>query len=829
MGFYGTFLKTTDGGSTWYNFSVPSSDWLVDVFFLSVNEGFVSETNGNIYKTIDGGQNWTSQVTGTNQNIMSLFFLDSNNGWYGGLSGKIGFTDHGGDMCTTHANFTVSGSCPGTISMTNASTGNFLTGGPDYAWSWEGTQWSSDVDPSYGPVAAGTYDILLEVTDGNCSDDTTVTWTVNQIDTTLTTDEFCEGDTYNFFGTPLTAPGVYYYTTNSLVTGCDSVTELTLSMNMIDTTVIADEFCEASVYVFYGTDLTAPGTYYHTLTSSLTTCDSVIQLDLTMNLIDTVVVAEEFCQGSTFTWNSSDYTTPGTYYYTTTSLVTDCDSVVQLDLIENPVYLIQETQEICDGDSYTWPVNGNVYDTAGTYTETFTSVLTECDSIHELELIVHPTYDFTTTESICAGDSVEWRGSWYDATGIYTDSYTTANIGCDSIYTLDLTVNALPQQVVVLSNPSNGILETGNTGEINLSTSYTGTDYWVTMGAANFTGLIAGNGTGLNLGTNYPAGTFDIWSNNEYGCELLQGSVTFVEDNGNNNLTANITFGTPATNFPSGEAVVSLYKLTTDIELNEVIILEQQQTLGSNGQVVFEDIEPGDYYLGSSLVNPDNYNVAEHVYYQTAITHEEAISIPMTESTLFVADLHHPQLADDEGSNSGGGIVGEGGSKSDLTPLANMVVILRNVDADAIIDVCVTNASGEYSFPSIPDNTNIQMYVTSFEHQEWTPYSVLTESGTNYEIDFVVDGNEVYPDGMVGLNPIVINTSMFPNPTDGFVAIKGNNINRVSVTDLTGKVVYDKNTASNFVELNIKELPKAMYLVKIESEDGIKIEKLILK
>jgi len=201
----------------------------------------------------------------------------------------------------------------------------------------------------------------------------------------------------------------------------------------------------------------------------------------------------------------------------------------------------------------------------------------------------------------------------------------------------------------------------------------------------------------------------------------------------------------------------------------------------------------------------------------------------MTESTLFVADLHHPQLADDEGSNSGGGIVGEGGSKSDLTPLANMVVILRNVDADAIIDVCVTNASGEYSFPSIPDNTNIQMYVTSFEHQEWTPYSVLTESGTNYEIDFVVDGNEVYPDGMVGLNPIVINTSMFPNPTDGFVAIKGNNINRVSVTDLTGKVVYDKNTASNFVELNIKELPKAMYLVKIESEDGIKIEKLILK
>jgi photosystem II stability/assembly factor-like uncharacterized protein len=828
VGFYGTFLKTTDGGSTWDDFSVPSSDWLVDVYFLSVNEGFVSETNGNIYKTTDGGQNWTSQVTSTNQNIRSIFFLDSNNGWYGGLSGTIGFTDHGGDLCTTHADFTVNESCPGTISMTNASTGNFLSGGPDYTWSWEGAQWSTDVDPSYGPVAAGTYDILLEVSDGNCYDDTTVTWTVNQIDTTVVADEFCEASVYDFYGTDLTAPGTYYHTLTSSVTTCDSVIQLDLAMNLIDTTVIADEFCEASVYDFYGTDLTAPGTYYHTLTSSVTTCDSVIQLDLAMNLIDTVVVDESFCQGSIFSWNDSDYTTPGTYYYTTTSLVTDCDSVVQLDLVENPTYFIQEQHSICENENYTW--HGTDYSDSGTYTAEYSTVGSGCDSIYQLELTMNPVYEFVTTESICEGEEFEWRGNFYSEENTYTETYYTAGSGCDSTFVLELTVNSLPQQVVVLHNPSNGILASGNTGEISLSTSQTGTVYWVTMGAALFTAETAGNGTSLTLGSNYPAGTYDVWSRNEFGCELLQGSVTFVEDNGNNKLTTNITFGTPATNFPAGEAVISLFKLTTDIGGEEVIILDDQQTLGSNGQVVFEDIEPGDYYLGSALNNPDNYNVAEHVYYQTAISHEDAISIPMTESTMFVADLHHQQLADEEGSNSGGGIVGEGGTKSDLTPLANMVVILRNVDTDQIIDVCVTNDSGEYEFPFIPDNTNIQMYVTSFEHQEWTPYGILTETGANYAVDFVVNGDAVYPDGTVGNDlQFASDVSIYPNPTHGVFSVTGRDLQHITITDLNGKVILEKSVNGNKTEINLSGNSKAVYLIKVESAEGTRVEKIVLK
>ena len=525
VGLNGTLLKTIDGGANWIPLnSAPQS--LKDVFFLSSNEGYVVGNQGLVMKTTDGGTTWDTQVSGTTEILWSVYFIGSNTGWFAGYNGTVGFTDHGGDMCTTHADFIVNESCPGTITMTNTSTGNFLTGGPDYAWSWQGTQWSTDVDPNYSGVSAGTYDILLEVSDGNCFDDTTVTWIINQIDTTVVVDEFCEASMYDFLGTPLTAPGTYYHTTTSVITGCDSVIQLDLTMNMIDTTVIADEFCEASVYDFYGTDLTAPGTYYHTETSTITGCDSVVQLDLAMNLIDTVVVAEEFCQGDTFTWNGNNYTTPGTYYYTTQSLVTGCDSVVQLDLVENPTYFIQETQEICDGDVYNW--QGTDYTTAGTYTETYSTVITGCDSIRELELIVHPTYEFITDTAICAGDSLQWHGNWYSAEDTYTQNHTSST-GCDSSYVLNLTVNPLPQLVTILQNPSNGILPAATTGEISLSTSYTGTNYWTTKGVAMFSGNIAGTGSALSLGTNYIAGSYDVWSETDQGCTKKQGSVVFVD------------------------------------------------------------------------------------------------------------------------------------------------------------------------------------------------------------------------------------------------------------------------------------------------------------
>jgi len=824
VGDNGVFFKTTDGGSTWNN-TVPVSFDLADVFFLSISEGYISGSDGTLLETTDGGSTWNIQNVSQTGKVRSIYFLNTQVGWSAGSNGIIEFTDHGGDMCTTHADFTVNESCPGTISMTNASTGNFLTGGPDYAWSWEGTQWSTDVDPSYGPVAAGTYDILLEVTDGNCVDDTTVTWTVNQIDTTVVTDEFCEASVYDFFGTPLTAPGTYYHTETSVVTGCDSVVQLDLTMNMIDTTVIVDEFCEASVYDFYGTDLTAPGTYYHTLTSSLTTCDSVIQLNLDMNLIDTVVIAEEFCQGSTFTWNGSDYTTPGTYYYTTNSLVTGCDSVVQLDLVENPTYYIQETQEICDGDVYSW--QGSDYTTAGTYTETYSTVVTGCDSIYELELIVHPAYEFITDESVCAGDSIQWRGNWYSDEDTYTESHTSST-GCDSTYVLNLTVNPLPDLVTILYSPSNFILPTGTSGEISLSTSYVGTTYWTTKGAAMFSGDIPGTGSALSLGTNYMSGSYDIWSETDQGCTRKQGSVVFVEDNGTTKIVGTPTYGNLFNSFVDGANKMTLYFSTTDIYGDPVILLEDGPTTTSEGNVEFDGLGDGDYYLKSELIDTATYPTVVPIFFWDGPTVDSADIISVVSGDIMSVNVNHPEYPDTTGSNTAGGSVDTLGNNTKSGGIADQIVILRNEVTGEILSVAVTDNNGNYYISKVPDYSDLELYVTSFEYQNWTPAGISTATETHYTVNFVVDGNSVYPEG-TGIGDVVNNLefSIYPNPAQDFIYLENVPDGSIlKVFDLQGKLlIHDVRDIKN--NLDISNLSTGTYIVVITNDGAVGTQKII--
>ncbi len=55
------------------------------------------------------------------------------------------------------------------------------------------------------------------------------------------------------------------------------------------------------------------------------------------------------------------------------------------------------------------------------------------------------------------------------------------------------------------------------------------------MGDTIFTSEVNGTGGSINLGSNYPAGTYYIWSKTSDDCSLLQDSVIFE----NNNLSVN--------------------------------------------------------------------------------------------------------------------------------------------------------------------------------------------------------------------------------------------------------------------------------------------------
>src|SRR5262249_39358008 len=134
-----------------------------------------------------------------------------------------------------------------------------------------------------------------------------------------------------------------------------------------------------------------------------------------------------------------DYSATGTYTFTTTN-ASGCDSVATLNLAVNATTTSTTDVTICPSQlPYSW--NGTSYNVAGTYIFTTTNAQ-GCDSIATLNLSINATTTSTIDVAICPSQlPYTWNGAGYAEAGTYTFTTTNAS-GCDSVATLNLSVNA---------------------------------------------------------------------------------------------------------------------------------------------------------------------------------------------------------------------------------------------------------------------------------------------------------------------------------------------------------------------------------------------------
>jgi len=333
--------------------------------------------------------------------------------------------------------YTTSGVYLDTIVSTNIDTifTTYLTVNPVYAftenhsicngetYTWQGTDYTS----------AGIYTANYSSVSG-CDSIFTLNLTVNPVYAFTENHSICSGGTYTWQGADYTYAG--NYTANySSVSGCDSIFTLNLTVNPVYAFTENHSICNGGTYTWQGTDYTSAGVYTANYLS-VSGCDSIYTLNLTVNPVYAFTENHSICSGGTYTWQATDYTSAGIYTANYSS-VSGCDSIFTLNLIVNPVYAFTENHSICNGGTYTW--QGSDYTSAGIYTANYSSV-NGCDSIYTLNLTVNPVYAFTENYSICNGETYTWQGTDYTSAGVYNANYSTVN-GCDSIFTLNLTVN----------------------------------------------------------------------------------------------------------------------------------------------------------------------------------------------------------------------------------------------------------------------------------------------------------------------------------------------------------------------------------------------------
>lgn len=115
-----------------------------------------------------------------------------------------------------------------------------------------------------------------------------------------------------------------------------------------------------------------------------------------------------------------------------------------------PPHLTVETDTICGGDTLFWHRDDARFDhvdtltVSGEYRDTLYNIYGG-EQIFVMNLTVGKTYLFPTETTICQGDEFEWHGRQFSdslpETYELVDSLKTFEFGCDSIYTLKLTIN----------------------------------------------------------------------------------------------------------------------------------------------------------------------------------------------------------------------------------------------------------------------------------------------------------------------------------------------------------------------------------------------------
>ena len=280
----------------------------------------------------------------------------------------------------------------------------------------------------------GTYYDTLNNVHG-CDSIITLNLTVNPAIRTSIHAAICSGRTYQFNGQQLNTSGTYtaHYTAQN---GCDSLVTLVLQVGAFVTNNITASVCAGSLYNFNGHSLSQAGNYNDTLTAQ-GGCDSIIILTLSVIQPTTATIHATICSGSTYGFNGRQLTTAGNYNDTLTG-ANGCDSIVTLVLQLNSFVSTVIFDTLCQGSSYAF--NGQNLAVTGVYYDTLTA-RGGCDSIITLNLTVNQTTSSTTNAAICVGSTYLFNGIQIGATGTYFKALTGSN-GCDSIVTLQLIVNS---------------------------------------------------------------------------------------------------------------------------------------------------------------------------------------------------------------------------------------------------------------------------------------------------------------------------------------------------------------------------------------------------
>jgi len=243
-----------------------------------------------------------------------------------------------------------------------------------------------------------------------------------------------EGQTLEWNGQTYSETGEYPFKTKSVLTGCDSIATLylTVSEKGTRTREFNAEICEGEYYDFYDKRLYVAGTVTHT--EPYAEYDSIITLNLIVNRRyerDTTITIME---GESILWGGQEISQIG-YYPLKLQTIHGCDSIINLLLRVEQKQYVQKSEKatICNGETYDF--YGRQLTESGTYTHEITT--TKADTTITLKLTVEQPSQTDLDIILPDNGTYTYHGTTYTREGTYEVYLKTKN-GCDSLVILHI-------------------------------------------------------------------------------------------------------------------------------------------------------------------------------------------------------------------------------------------------------------------------------------------------------------------------------------------------------------------------------------------------------
>jgi hypothetical protein len=310
------------------------------------------------------------------------------------------------------------------LTITNSNAGTDVQAACDsYTWI-DGTTYT----------ASNNTATWLETNAGGC--DSLVTLNLTITNSNAGTDVQMACDSYTWIdGTTYTASNNTATWLETNAGGCDSLVTLNLTITNSNAGTDVQAACDSYTWID-GTTYTASNNTATWLETNAVGCDSIVTLDLTINS-NAGTDVQMACD--TYTWiDGTTYTASNNSATWLETNAGGCDSLVTLDLTITNSNAGTDVQMACD--SYTW-IDGTTYTASNNSATWLETNAGGCDSLVTLNLTITNSNAGTDVQMAC--DSYTWiDGNTYtfsnnSATWTYTNSE-----GCDSVVTLDLTINS---------------------------------------------------------------------------------------------------------------------------------------------------------------------------------------------------------------------------------------------------------------------------------------------------------------------------------------------------------------------------------------------------